>query len=53
VSKEKDDTMETIYSFRLSSELFKQFKERAGYVPLSVIIRRLIEKFVKGEVDID
>lgn len=52
--KERDEEkMEQIYSFRMPIVLFKQLKERAGYVPISVVLRRLIEKFVKGEIDLD
>lgn len=41
------------YTFRLPKDLIEQLREKAGYIPISVIIRRLIEKFIKGEVGLD
>ena len=41
------------FSFRLPLPLFEQLKDKAGSIPLSVVIRRLIEKYIKGEVGLD
>jgi predicted DNA-binding protein len=41
------------YTFRLPKDLLDQLKGRAGSIPISVVIRRLIEKYIKGEVGID
>ena len=39
--------------FRLPSTLFEAAKAKAGITPLSAIVRRLIEKWVKGEIDLN
>lgn len=49
---EPEDKMMS-FTFRLPKDLLKQLKERAGSIPISVVIRRLIEKYIKGEVGID
>jgi hypothetical protein len=41
------------YSFRIDRGLLAQLKERAGTIPISAVIRRLIEKYIKGEVGLD
>lgn len=41
------------FTFRLKPELFSRLKEKAGDIPISVIIRRLIEKYIRGEVGFD
>lgn len=41
------------FTFRLPQTLIEQLKEKAGLVPVSVVLRRLIEKFIKGEVGLD
>jgi hypothetical protein len=40
------------YTFRLPARLLAQLREKAGYVPVSVVIRILIEKYVAGEIEI-
>jgi len=41
------------YTFRLPGDILEALKEKAGLVPVSVVIRRLIEKFIRGEIDLD
>lgn len=49
---EPEDKMMS-FTFRLPRDLFQGLKDRAGSIPLSIVIRRLIEKYIKGEVGID
>lgn len=41
------------FTFRLPPSLIEQLRDKAGSIPISVIIRRLIEKYIKGEVGLD
>lgn len=41
------------FTFRLPPSLIEQLKGRAGSIPISVVIRRLIEKYIKGEIGLD
>lgn len=41
------------FTFRLKPTLIEQLKIKAGDIPISVIIRRLLEKYIKGEVGLD
>lgn len=52
MGKRKDEKMLT-YTFRVPADLIEKLKEKAGYMPVSVIIRRLIEKYINGEVGLD
>ena len=52
MKKPKEGEKMERYSFRLPVSLLKQLKEQAGLVPVSVVIRRLIEKYINGEIDI-
>lgn len=42
----------TTSSYRLSSEMLDQAKAKAGLVPLGKIIRILIAKWLRGEIEI-
>lgn len=50
--KSEEEKMIAI-SFRLQPDLFQRLKDRAGSVPISVIIRVLVEKWLTGEIDVD
>ena len=54
MKKQKGDqkTMLT-FSFRLKPTLIEQLRAKAGDIPISVVIRRLIEKYIRGEVGLD
>lgn len=41
------------FTFRMKPTLLEQLKAKAGDIPVSVIIRRLIEKYIRGEVGLD
>jgi len=41
------------YSVRLPENLIEQAKARAGLIPLSRVIRRLIELFVSGRINLE
>jgi hypothetical protein len=52
MAKNKGDKM-IPYTFRLPTDLLEQLQDKAGLVPVSVVIRKLIEKFIKGEIKLD
>lgn len=41
------------HSFKMSDSLVQRAKEKAGMIPLSAIVRRLIEKWLDGEIKLD
>lgn len=41
------------FTFRIAPSLIEQLKDKAGSIPVSVVIRRLIEKYLKGEIGLD
>lgn len=49
---EPEDRMES-FTFRVPKNLLQSLRDRAGGIPISVVIRRLIEKYIKGEVGLD
>lgn len=53
MAKDKGKENMMSFTFRLPPSLIEQFKEKAGSIPLSVVIRRLIEKYIRGEVGLD
>lgn len=40
-------------SFRLPPNILDELRDKAGSVPISVIVRILVEKWLKGEIRID
>lgn len=51
-SKFEGEKMEQ-YSIRMTPSLWETAKRKAGFVPLSVVVRMLIEKWLSGEIVID
>lgn len=51
--KQKETENMERYTFRLPPTLLDEAKQKAGMIPLSKIIRRLIEKWLNGEIRID
>lgn len=51
----KDDTRMVPYTFRIHRDLLGGLREysKTNRIPIGLIIRRLIEKFLKGEVGIE
>ncbi len=43
---------ETTFTLRLTPEEKEQAQQKAGDVPLSVIVRRLIQMWLNGEIEI-
>lgn len=41
------------YNINFPPSLWDAAKKKAGSMPLSAVIRRLLEKWVKGEISID
>lgn len=41
------------YSFRIDKNLLTQLKEKARPFTISAVLRRLIEKYLAGEVGLD
>lgn len=50
--KAEDEKMIAI-SFRLPPNILDELRDKAGSVPVSVIVRILVEKWLKGEIRID
>jgi len=44
--------METI-TFRIPKRLKEKFKKKAGLIDISKILRIFVERYVKGEINID
>lgn len=53
MTEEKEKENMIAYTFRLPPNLLDKLKNRAGFIPVSVIIRRLIEKYINGEISLD
>lgn len=47
-----DEKMER-YTLRMPPSLWEAAKTKSGIIPLSAIIRRLVEMWLHGEIDID
>lgn len=43
---------QTTFTFRLTDDEKKQGQEKAGDIPLSVIIRKLFQMWLNGEIEI-
>lgn len=41
------------YTFKAPGDLLDKIKEKAGLIPVSAIIRRLLEKWLAGEINLD
>lgn len=41
------------FTIRAPKSLIAQAKEKAGYIPLSVILRKLLEKWINGDIELD
>ena len=41
------------FTFRLPKDLLEQLRDKSGTISVSAIIRRLIEKYLRGEVGLD
>jgi hypothetical protein len=41
------------FAGRAPKELLMKAREKAGFIPLSVILRKLLEKWVNGEIVLD
>lgn len=53
MTKEKEGEKMMRYTFRLPESLLQQLQKKAGSIPVSAIIRRLIERYIKGEIGLD
>lgn len=49
----KGDEIMKAFTMRMPPSLISQAQDKAGLVPLSVVIRTLIEKWLKGEITIE
>ena len=52
-NKEDDKEPMVIRSLSIPRSLWETAKEKAGLISLSAVIRRLLEKWIKGEIDLD
>lgn len=53
MAKGKGRELMKAFTFRLPPSLIEQLRDRAGSIPVSVVIRRLIERYIKGEIGLD
>jgi predicted CopG family antitoxin len=42
-----------IRTLSIPRDLWEEAKEKAGLMSLSAVIRRLLEKWIRGEIDLD
>lgn len=52
IDQQENEKMKS-YTFRLPPSLLNEALQKAGMIPFSKIVRRLIEKWLKGEISID
>lgn len=52
-SRKKPEELMKSFTVRMPEGLLEQLSKKAGTIPISVVIRRLIEKYIKGEVGLD
>ena len=53
MAKRKGKENMASYTFRIPGDLLGQVRERAGIVPVSAIIRKLLEGWLRGDFNID
>lgn len=53
VAKEKDKKAMVRRGLKVDLSLWEKAKTKAGITPISAVIRRLLEKWLKDEVDIN
>lgn len=41
------------FTFKIMPDLLAQLKEKSGDIPASVVIRRLIIRYLRGEIGLD
>lgn len=51
-TKKGDEKMKS-FTMRMPPSLIIEAQEKAGMIPLSKIIRRLVEKWLKGEITVE
>lgn len=50
--KKKDGEKMESFNLRMPPSLVKSAKDKAGLIPLSAVIRTLIEMWLRGEIDL-
>lgn len=53
MTKKKGDEKMGSFTIRVHESLIATAKDKAGWVPLSVVIRRLLRMWLKGEIQLD
>jgi len=53
INSKKEGNNMSSFTIRAPKTLLQQAREKAGYVPLSVILRKLLEKWITGEIELD
>lgn len=51
INKKDGEKMKS-FTMRMPPSLVKQAQDRAGLIPLSAVIRTLIEMWLRGEIDL-
>lgn len=52
-NKDKGELKMSAFSFRLEESLLSRLRVKAGRVPLAIVVRILLEKWLKGEIEVD
>lgn len=47
------DNKKEPYTFRIEPSVLEKLKKKAGTIPISVVIRRLIERYINDKVGLD
>lgn len=51
-AKKKPEEVMKSFTIRMTEDMMEQLKEKAGLVQVSTIIRKLIEMYINGEIEI-
>jgi hypothetical protein len=51
--KQKGELKMSAFSFRLEESLLKRLRSKAGRIPLAIVVRVLLEKWLKGDIEVD
>lgn len=51
-ARKKPEELMKSFTVRMSEDLMERLKERAGLIPVSIVIRKLIEMYVNGEIEL-
>lgn len=50
---QKGELKMSAFSFRLEESFLDKLRSKAGRIPLSIVVRVLLEKWLKGDIEVD